>query len=186
MDDTNHLSGRFVLRMPPELHETLRVAAAAAGLSLNEYCVRRLRTPARPLAAGLTEAVSRCDAQFGERLVGIAVFGSWARGEAGAESDVDLLVVASNRVPIRRELYRLWDSAPLLLDGHAIEPHFVHLPGDGARVSSIWAEIAIDGIILLDREFQVARRLNTIRHEILAGRIRKHSLHGQTYWVHAA
>ena len=39
------LSGRFVLRVSPELHGILRSSAARAGLSLNGYCVRKLVAP---------------------------------------------------------------------------------------------------------------------------------------------
>jgi predicted nucleotidyltransferase len=39
---------------------------------------------------------------YGERLRGVLLFGSWARGEAHAESDIDLLVVL-DRVGSRRE-----------------------------------------------------------------------------------
>ena len=38
-------SGRFVLRIEPGLHEALRNAARASGLSLNDYCARRLAAP---------------------------------------------------------------------------------------------------------------------------------------------
>jgi hypothetical protein len=46
---------------------------------------------------------------YGERLKHVILFGSWARGEAHAESDVDLLVVL-DEVPSRRaELARMSD-----------------------------------------------------------------------------
>jgi predicted nucleotidyltransferase len=43
--------------------------------------------------AALTEYQSRLLAQFPQRIRRIALFGSRARGEAGPESDVDVLVV---------------------------------------------------------------------------------------------
>jgi predicted nucleotidyltransferase len=43
--------------------------------------------------AALTEYQSRLLAQFPQRIRRIALFGSRARGEAGSESDVDVLVV---------------------------------------------------------------------------------------------
>ena len=35
-------SGRFVLRLPPPLHQALALKARAAGKSLNAYCAERL------------------------------------------------------------------------------------------------------------------------------------------------
>jgi predicted nucleotidyltransferase len=43
-------------------------------------------------------------------LISVVVFGSVARGEAGKESDVDLLVVADN-LPDRYERFKLFDKA---------------------------------------------------------------------------
>ena len=43
-------SGRFVLRLPPALHSALQATARDAGLSLNEYCTRRLAAPGATLA----------------------------------------------------------------------------------------------------------------------------------------
>lgn len=49
----------------------------------------------REIFEGILEAVSgACHAEYGERLVSLAVFGSVARGTMGPESDVDLLLVA--------------------------------------------------------------------------------------------
>jgi predicted nucleotidyltransferase len=45
-------------------------------------------------------------AVYGERLTALAVFGSWARGTATPESDLDLLVVAENLPPSRMKRVR--------------------------------------------------------------------------------
>jgi predicted nucleotidyltransferase len=46
---------------------------------------------------------------YGDRLRGVLLFGSWARGDAGPESDIDLLVVL-DEVPSRHvELARMND-----------------------------------------------------------------------------
>ena len=38
-------------------------------------------------------------------IVGMVLYGSWARGEATEASDIDILVVMESTFPIRRELY---------------------------------------------------------------------------------
>jgi hypothetical protein len=122
----------------------------------------------------------------GDSLLGVVAFGSWARGEAGARSDVDLLVVVERRVEIGRRLYQRWDEAPVSWNGRRVEPHFVHLPERGAHLSGLWAEVATDGVVLFDRGLVVSRLLVAYRHEIMAGRLVRRTVHGQTYWVEAA
>jgi predicted nucleotidyltransferase len=46
---------------------------------------------------------------YGERLKNIILFGSWARGEAGPESDIDLLVVLQGNIIPGREIDRMLD-----------------------------------------------------------------------------
>ncbi|MCY3700296.1 MAG: toxin-antitoxin system HicB family antitoxin [Gemmatimonadetes bacterium] len=179
-------SGRFVLRIDPGLHGALRTAARAASLSLNEYCARKLASPGAapdPEASALIERAARL---LGESLIGVVAFGSWVRGESGAASDFDVLLIAEERLPITRELYGRWDREPVLhWRGHEVEPHFVHLPPEGAVPSGTWAEAATDGRVLHERGWSVSERLADIRRMISAGRISRRLLHGQPYWVRA-
>lgn len=187
-DTNNEASGRFLLRIDPGLHAALREAAASAGVSLNEYCARKLASPVGNLAsyAGAAAAVARAAELFAEALVGVVVFGSWARGEAAEASDVDLLVVVDERIALTRDLYRTWDEEPLSWDGHAVEPHFVHLPAADETVAGLWAEVALDGVVLFARGYELARCLAQVRREIVAGRIVRRVVHGHAYWAEAA
>jgi hypothetical protein len=67
-----------------------------------------------------------------------------------------------------------------------VEVHIVNMPAPGARVSGMWAEAAIDGIVLFDRDLTLSRRLVETRSRILAGEIVRRRVHGQPYWVGAA
>ena len=179
-------SGRFVLRIEPGLHGALRVAARAAATSLNEYCARKLASPGAWLDEEASQLIERAAGLLGESLVGVVAYGSWARGESRTGSDFDVLVVAEARLPITRELYRRWDDEPALeWRGHAVEPHFVHLPAEGGVPSGTWAEAATDGLVLHERGFEVSERLAGIRRMIAAGRISRRLVHGQPYWVRA-
>lgn len=54
----------------------------------------------------LTELRSRLRTLYGERLVKLVLFGSQARGDAEAGSDIDVLVVLGGRVTPSREIAR--------------------------------------------------------------------------------
>lgn len=181
-------SGKFLLRLDPALHERLRSAAAALGLSLNDYCARRLAAPLNDatLAAPFAEAVGRAADLFGEALLGVVLFGSLARAEQRADSDVDLLVVLEPSVPLTRALYRPWDERPLTWSGRRVEPHLVRLPGSGSRLTPFWAEIALDALVLFERGLAISRRLAAMRRELLAGRLERRTTHGRPYWAEVA
>lgn len=179
-------SGRFVLRIDPRLHAALREAADASGLSLNEFCARKLAAPGVAVGGPAAKAVERGAAVAGGALVGVVAFGSWTRDELTARSDVDLLVVLDANAPLERRLYGRWDASPLRWEGHRVEPHFVHLPPAGARISGLWAEAATDGLVIFERDFSVSRRLAAIRRRIVSGELVRRRVHGQPYWVEAA
>lgn len=180
-------SGRFVLRLPPALHGALQAAARAAGLSLNEDRVRRLASAGPGLAGGDAAAslVTRAAALAGDGLVAVIVYGSWARGEAAPTSDVDVLVVVEPRVALTRALYRAWDERPVTWQGRAVDPHFAHPPDERAG-TGLWAEIAIDGVVLFERGVQVSRHLARVRRAIAGGAIVRRLAHGQPYWTEVA
>lgn len=176
-------SGRFVLRIDPGLHGALRTAATAAGLSLNEYCARALATSGTPPSAAAARVVERATGLFGDALVGVLVYGSWARRELSDRSDVDVLVVLEPQVEITRELYRDWDASPLRWDEHPVEAHFARLPEPDADISGLWAEVAAEGVVLFERELELSRRLVALRRRILGGEIEHRRVHGRSYWV---
>lgn len=179
-------SGRFLLRIDPGLHAFLREAARESGLSLNDYCSRKLAAPASEVTGAAAEVVKRCAALLAEGLVAVVAFGSWARDQQRDSSDVDVLIVVEGDVSITRQLYHLWDAGPLFWSSKPVEPHFVHLPEHGSRVSGLWAEAAIDGVVLMDRNFAASKRLVEIRHRIASGEISRRFTHGQPYWVGVA
>lgn len=182
-------SGRFVLRIDPTLHAALRRDAAALGLSLNEFCARKLAQPAGVAAEdeGLQAVVGRCRELFEHAVVGVLVHGSWARGEEQDGSDVDVLIVVKESVSIDRDLYRRWDAGgPLTIDGHPVEVHFARLISGKEAVTPLWAEIATDGIVIFEQGRAVSRLLSGIRSRIASGRLVRRIVHGQPYWTEVA
>jgi hypothetical protein len=183
MNDTKLPSGRFLLRLEPVLHARLRDEAAAQRLSLNELCARRL---AQPGAAVGGEVLERAASQFGAALRAAVVFGSWARGSARSESDLDVLLVVETTRKLERALYAAWDEEPVLVEGRRVEPHITHLPDDGIRPSGLWCEIGMEGLVLYDRDLATSRYLASVRARIARGEIERRLAHGQPYWAGAA
>jgi len=177
-------SGKFVLRLDPQLHDVLRTEAAAAGTSLNEWCGRSLAAPGAAGLSAATDIVLALRARSGADLLGVVAHGSFARGELAAGSDVDLLVVLADGVKITRSLYRQWEGAVPAWEGREVDLHFVHLPDAGDPVSGSWAEAGVCGIVLYDRDLMVSRRLINIRSRIAGGELIRRMAQGQPYWIH--
>ncbi|MCC7417567.1 MAG: nucleotidyltransferase domain-containing protein [Acidobacteria bacterium] len=177
----------FLLRLPQGLHASLQRAARAAGLSLNEYCLRRLSAPGTALSVDPRAAavVARAADLFGEALVAVAIYGSWARGEAGAGSDVDALIVVEPSFALTRELYRAWDRTPISWDEAPVDPHFVHAPDKASAASGLWGEVAVEGIVVFERDLRMSSALVQARRAIAGGRLVRREVHGQSYWTAA-
>ena len=179
-------SGRFLIRIDPGLHAALREAARAEDVSLNEYCARKLAAPTGSPSLGTDAfaAVQRAAVCFGADLLAVAAFGSWARGEEADDSDVDLVIVLDDRVELQRDLYRRWDGESPRWEGRTLDVHIVHLPDRDRFSPSVWGEVAIDGIVLFERDLVLSRRLVDVRRRIVAGDVvRRVAAAGQPYWV---
>ena len=179
---------RVLLRLPRDLHRSLVKAAAAVGLSFNEFCVRRLSAPAPPDDASGVRAlvINRAHAAVGDRLVGVVALGSWARGDAATGSDIDVLIVLASETLLTRDLYRTWDAVPLEFEGRLVDAHFARLPPPGAPPSALWCEAAVDGLVWYDRDGRIGHRLADVRRAIASGRVVRAFAHGQPYWKGAA
>jgi len=180
-------SGRFVVRIPPDLHERTRLHAYEHGISLNECCRHAIeeylaeKAPVRPAVTGPEERWVRVAAEvIGEDLAGVALFGSFARGEAAKNSDIDLLIVTEPSVPLKRALYAAWDAAS---SDATVSPHFVHLPEKVFEAGSLWYEVAIDGIVLFEKERLITGFLRTVRKAIADRLIERKNAYGHGYWI---
>jgi len=111
----------------------------------------------------------RYDRALGEDLLGVAAFGSRARGAAG--NDHDILVLARELPPdpfersraIRRPLKRLEDAAQVHVLARTSREFL-------ADVTALHLDLALDAIVLLEREEFLTRSLGRIKELIaLAG-----------------
>ena len=124
-----------------------RAVGRAMAHTINEdhYAIQPLRVLLDPIAA-LREAVR---AVVGSSVDGVVLFGSVARGEASAESDVDLAVVAPSGWEGRTELEdavrtRLGNDCDVLV---FTPEEFGRLAGSGEE--PVVAQIVADGVVLL-------------------------------------
>lgn len=182
-------SGRFVLRIHPNLHIALREAALRSGQSLNQYCAKKLAMPDVTSPDEKVTLLIKARNILKEALIGVVLFGSWARGEHGQNSDVDVLIIVDHTIHIGRRLYHQWDESSVQWNGLVVEPHFVHLPKvDSIKdkaASSMWAEVAIDGVVLCERNLEVSTWLRAVRQQIVKRRLIRRYSHGQPYWMEA-
>jgi len=116
----------------------------------------RAMDEARAAAAALAQGL-------GERLWGVVLFGSAARGEATADSDLDLLVVADalpERLGDRLRLLR--QSLPGHLHGRTSVIARTRREFEDA-FPSLYLDIGLDGVVLCDRDGYTRQRLERIR-----------------------
>lgn len=180
-------SGKFVLRLKPELHSRLKRKASAQSLSLNQLCAELLERSLDDHSQELPEALLTALRNFwGSRLDAILLFGSKARKTNTPSSDIDLLLVMSENTPITRQLYFEWDTIveqePTLKSEH-YSPQFVSLPAELEGIGSLWLEVALEGKLLWEQGSQVSQRLNQIRNAIAQGHFKRQLTHGHPYWI---
>ena len=79
--------------------------------------LEHISEPYRGLLEALLEALKNV---FGERLVSVVVYGSVARGEAGPDSDIDLLIVAEGLPRGMTRRLEVFEEAERLVE-HSLE-----------------------------------------------------------------
>jgi Nucleotidyltransferase domain/HicB family len=187
-------SGKFVVRIPPELHGALKQESLARGVSLNELCQEKLASSGtvalRSEALWMDQTLQKLKAtaaKLGLSVLGVILFGSFARGEESENSDLDLLVVLSSNDPIDRQLYLKWDGSFREFsqhDSHEVSVHFVHLPEWIKESGSLWLECAMDGKVLDESNPpQLSKRLYQLRDLISQGFWKRKYAHGHPYWI---
>lgn len=177
---------KFVLRISSVLHAKLKKLAEKNSNSLNQVCSDILTSHFQLLKEKQSNPLVDVHLNLYQGdLLGVILFGSYARGDYTDESDLDFLLVLRENVKISRALYTEWDLKvrPLLEDSFAMElsPHFSHLPN--SNYGSLWLEIAIDGKILWEREDILTQKLIAIRNAVACGNYMKKSLSGANYWI---
>jgi hypothetical protein len=166
----------------PRSRAASRLSEPEPGRTINPYD-RTAVSPPPGFAQELANALTR---EWGNDLIGIVLFGSAARGEATAGSDIDILIVLEAGCSITRALYDRWDGMIRSRGNRTderVSPQFVVLSSDPSQVGSLWLEVAREGIIVFDPGGRVARFLVALRDYILSGAVSRRTAHGHPYWV---
>jgi len=184
-----NFSGKFVLRIPPDLHSKLARMGSAQRLSLNQVCLLLLHRGLSATSAGQLPAfesvVKKLKAKFKEDLAGVVLFGSQATGEATSSSDIDILIVLGKGVELTRALYTWWNDN-VSWTGGEMNPHFVIYPDDVSSVTGLWFEVALSGKIIYQQGTAVEQFFTKLKKYIADGKIRRYISNGHPYWVRKA
>ena len=184
----NLYSGKFVLRLPSNLHETLAKKAKAEAISLNQLARRLLQESLQNKSSQpaylekIKPLLPQIKSHFRKNLLAVLVFGSTVRGETTDKSDIDLLIVLKPTQSIKRSLYHWWESLKKS-SSPIINSHFVHLPLSSEQASGIWFEVALDSKLLYQEGASVSGFLKKLWQQIQSGKLERAWSHGHPYWI---
>jgi predicted nucleotidyltransferase len=127
----------------------------------------------QPLVAQLLQEIR---AFYGNRLVTLALFGSYARNDMRNDSDLDLLIIADNlpkgRMPRVEEFLRIEKKLEPLrseLSGQNLHPYFspiLKTPEDAAQGSPLFLDMTEEIDILFDRDDFFRRNLDGFKERL--------------------
>ena len=177
-------SGKFVLRLPQSLHQKLSEGAREQGLSLNQFCLENLAR-IEPLTTSDSPLVQALKSFFfPEKVLAVYLYGSAARGEATAHSDLDVLCVLPSSAQIQRRLYHQWDSYQERQNlPKNLSLQLVRVLENTTAAGGLWLELALDGFPLYDPDRQVHQILLQLRKLIAEGFYERRHYHGQPVWT---
>jgi predicted nucleotidyltransferase len=137
------------------------------------------------LPPDLDRYVAALRARFGADLISVVLFGSWARGEARAESDIDVLVVAQGLPRSRLDRSGLLMRAANAV-GAALADRIAPValtPDEAAHIRPFYLGMLSGHIILVDEGGFFTAVLQRLRQRLQELGSRRHvDRDGYEYW----
>jgi uncharacterized protein len=141
-----------------------------------------------PLWSAVEAATDAWRTSLGAQLMSIVLFGSLARGDAHAESDIDVLVVAAgfpwSLAARRRILLAEWERVRAKRELDAVSWNLVtKSPEEARHHSPLYLDMVEDAILLFDRDGLFASVLDDMRARMrVLGSRRVVLPDGSWYW----
>mgnify|MGYP001770716309 CR=1 FL=1 len=132
----------------------------------------------------LKEACRDLESAFGDEFLGLMLFGSWARGEAREDSDVDVLILFNTLrgLEVRARTYEVLKQF-IKRDITLVDMRRGELSG---RLTALAINIAWDGIIICDKYDDLRRFKDSVIKFIESeGLVRYRTKDGKYGWVRA-
>jgi predicted nucleotidyltransferase len=130
----------------------------------------------------LADVVLALQNGLGDRLTGVVLFGSRARGDAEESSDWDLLVVARD-LPVKPLQRHMWLKHLLPVSWRGQVAILAKTPDEfTSRLPGLYLDIALDGLVLYDRDGFMTTRLARLRQAIAARGLYRESAQREMTW----
>jgi len=143
-----------------------------------------------PLIEHLVQAVQD---KIGEDLISVILYGSYARGQIGEGSDVDILIVARNlpsssldrQVFFNKILLKVEEPLRKKLQGTGWFPYvsaILKTPDEASRISRFYFDMVDEAKIFLDKENFFKSVLERVKNRLKELRAKKIQVGKMWYW----
>ena len=124
--------------------------------------------------------------RWGEQLVSVVLFGSWARGSASAESDIDVLVISEHFPRSRLDRHpEIFEAAKAVSQDFATRVSVMPLTPEEAQVTKpFYLGMLTAHAILYDRDAFFTTLLTRLQQRLAElGSKRRVDADGYEYWL---